>query len=283
MEQALVTAITHELAEAKVTVTGVPDRPGSAARLFRGLADHSVNVDMIVQNTSLHGTTDISFTVPARPAVSTRGSRRARPRARGDRGHHRRRRGKVVAHRRRHEDPSWRDRPDLRDARHPGINIEMISTSSIRISCMVRAEVVRRRFAPCTPPSSSSTVTLGAPGDPGLWSELRGNASSDRRGNRPGRIGHAIGPPGAPVSCSIPSGSSPPLVPQVGSSRSRVSTSRWKTPPSPTLPGWISRCSRAARLPLGRWPLRLRRPGPSSSTIHRPGAWTPMCRWSFPR
>jgi len=64
MEQATVTAVTHDTSEAKVTVTGVPDRPGVAARLFRALAERSVNVDMIVQNTSLHGTTDISFTVP---------------------------------------------------------------------------------------------------------------------------------------------------------------------------------------------------------------------------
>ena len=42
----------------------MPDRPGLAARLFRALADRVVNVDMIVQNTSVHGTTDISFTVP---------------------------------------------------------------------------------------------------------------------------------------------------------------------------------------------------------------------------
>ncbi|MGH9081076.1 MAG: aspartate kinase, partial [Acidimicrobiales bacterium] len=54
MEQAVVTAVTHEVSEAKVTVTGVADRPGIAARLFRGLAERNVNVDMIVQNTSLH-------------------------------------------------------------------------------------------------------------------------------------------------------------------------------------------------------------------------------------
>jgi aspartate kinase len=68
----VVTAVTHDASEAKVTVTGVPDRPGLAARLFRALADRHVNVDMIVQNTSLHGTTDISFTVPGYDlAVST--------------------------------------------------------------------------------------------------------------------------------------------------------------------------------------------------------------------
>src|SRR5581483_9790698 len=50
--------------EAKVTVTRVPDRPGIAAALFRSLANEGVNVDMIVQNVSIAGTTDISFTVP---------------------------------------------------------------------------------------------------------------------------------------------------------------------------------------------------------------------------
>ena len=64
MEQAIVSAVTHDTSEAKVTVAGVPDRPGIAAHLFRALADRAVNVDMIVQNTSANGTTDISFTVP---------------------------------------------------------------------------------------------------------------------------------------------------------------------------------------------------------------------------
>ena len=64
MEQAIVSAVVHDTSEAKVTVTGVPDQPGIAARLFRLLADADVNVDMIVQNTSDHGVTDISFTVP---------------------------------------------------------------------------------------------------------------------------------------------------------------------------------------------------------------------------
>ena len=64
MEQAIVSAVVHDTSEAKVTVSGVPDQPGIAARLFRLLADADVNVDMIVQNTSDHGVTDISFTVP---------------------------------------------------------------------------------------------------------------------------------------------------------------------------------------------------------------------------
>jgi len=66
MEQPIVSAVTSDSTEAKITITGVPDQPGIAASVFRGLADRAINVDVIVQNTSHHGTTDISFTVPAR-------------------------------------------------------------------------------------------------------------------------------------------------------------------------------------------------------------------------
>ena len=64
VEQPIVSAVTSDTTEAKITITGVPDQPGIAASLFRGLADRAINVDVIVQNTSHHGTTDISFTVP---------------------------------------------------------------------------------------------------------------------------------------------------------------------------------------------------------------------------
>ena len=66
MEQAIVSAVVQEVGEAKVTVTGVPDRVGVAGTLFSALAARHVNVDMIVQNTSLEGHTDISFTIPVR-------------------------------------------------------------------------------------------------------------------------------------------------------------------------------------------------------------------------
>src|SRR5206468_3945181 len=66
MEQPIISAVTHDTSEAKVTVTRVPDKPGIAARLFRSLADENVNLDMIVQNVSQEGLTDISFTVPKR-------------------------------------------------------------------------------------------------------------------------------------------------------------------------------------------------------------------------
>ncbi len=63
MEQAIISAVTDDPSQAKVTVVGVPDQPGIAARLFETLAAGNVNVDMIVQNVSSHGHADISFTV----------------------------------------------------------------------------------------------------------------------------------------------------------------------------------------------------------------------------
>jgi aspartate kinase len=143
MEQPVVTAVTHDTSEAKVTVTGVPDRPGVAAHLFRALADALVNVDTIVQNTSLHGTTDISFTVPKvdlATSLTTVGTLAPEIGA-----------GDVMtddaiakvslvgAGMRSHPGVSATMFETLAEA---GINIEMISTSSIRISCVVRADRV---------------------------------------------------------------------------------------------------------------------------------------------
>jgi aspartate kinase len=140
MEQAIVTAVTHDVTEAKVTVIGVPDRPGLAAQLFRGLADRHVNVDMIVQNTSLHGTTDISFTVPGYDlAVSTEVCEELVPvlGASGvDSDADVARVSLVGAGMKTHPGVTALTFETLADA---GINIEMISTSSIRISCMIRA------------------------------------------------------------------------------------------------------------------------------------------------
>jgi aspartate kinase len=141
MEQAVVTAVTHDTSEAKVTVTGVPDKPGIAARLFRALADRAVNVDTIVQNTSLHGTTDISFTVPKTDLTASMEVAQLLAPEIGA--------GDVLsddgvakvsivgAGMRSHPGVSATMFETLAAA---GINIEMISTSSIRISCVVRAD-----------------------------------------------------------------------------------------------------------------------------------------------
>jgi aspartate kinase len=64
MEDPIISGVVTDIAEAKVTILGVPDRPGISAALFEALAEANVNVDMIVQNTSNDGTTDISFTMP---------------------------------------------------------------------------------------------------------------------------------------------------------------------------------------------------------------------------
>jgi aspartate kinase len=148
LEKAIVSAVTHDTSEAKATVMGVPDRPGVAARVFRALADAGVNIDMIVQNVSADGATDISFTLPksdlaiAEPILS---------RIEGEIG------ARGIAF-----DPDvakvsligagMRSHPgvaaDMFEAlAEAGINIEIISTSSIRVSCVVRAADVDRAVA----------------------------------------------------------------------------------------------------------------------------------------
>ena len=141
MEQAVVSAIVPDTSEAKVTVPGVPDQPGIAAGLFRALADADVNVDMIVQNVSEAGVTDISFTVPSDQAeVAATIAGENMPDA-----------GPVTT------DPAI-GRVSIVGAgmkSNPGvaatmfetlagesINIEMISTSAIRISCVVAVDDV---------------------------------------------------------------------------------------------------------------------------------------------
>jgi aspartate kinase len=143
MEQPIISAVTHDTSEAKVTVTRVPDKPGIAARLFRSLADAEVNLDMIVQNVSQDGTTDISFTVPKRDleaAVAVCQSHADEISAAGvltDDGIAKV--SLVGAGMKTHPGVSADMFETLADS---GINIEMISTSPIRITCVVRADQV---------------------------------------------------------------------------------------------------------------------------------------------
>ncbi|HEX4906755.1 MAG TPA: aspartate kinase [Acidimicrobiales bacterium] len=143
MEQPIIAAVTHDTSEAKITVARVPDRPGIAARLFRTLADGKVNLDMIVQNVSHDGTTDISFTVPktdlaaAIEACQSHSAELGAAEVVADDGI-----GKVSlvgAGMKSHPGVSATMFETLADN---GINIEMISTSPIRITCVVRAEQV---------------------------------------------------------------------------------------------------------------------------------------------
>jgi len=138
MEEAVVTAVTHDASEAKVTVRGVQDRPGVAARLFRALAQHSINVDMIVQNTSLAGTTDISFTVPrldlATALATAEELRSELGIAEVTSDSHVGRVSLVGAGMKSHPGVTALMFETLANE---GINIDMISTSTIRISCML--------------------------------------------------------------------------------------------------------------------------------------------------
>jgi aspartate kinase len=143
MEQVVVSGITHDTSEAKVTVAGVPDRVGVAARLFRALADKNINVDMIVQNTGHGGTTDISFTVPKADLATTLSVCEpiaAEIGASGIESDSNIARVSIVgAGMKTNAGVSATMFETLAAA---SVNIEMISTSTIRLSCVIRAEHV---------------------------------------------------------------------------------------------------------------------------------------------
>ena len=118
LESAIISGIAHDTSEAKATILGVPDQPGIAARVFRLLADAGVNVDMIVQNVSAAGHTDISFTLPKDDVpAAERILAAARGRDRGGRSHVRPRHREGLAHRRGDEEPSGRRGRHVRRAR----------------------------------------------------------------------------------------------------------------------------------------------------------------------
>ncbi|WP_338698732.1 aspartate kinase [Streptomyces sp. Q6] len=145
VEQAIISGVAHDTSEAKVTVVGVPDKPGEAAKIFRAVADAEINLDMIVQNVSAASTglTDISFTLPkseGRKAIDALEKQKAN----------------VGFDSLRYDDQiakislvgaGMKTNPGvtagffeaLTDA---GVNIELISTSEIRISVVTRADDV---------------------------------------------------------------------------------------------------------------------------------------------
>ncbi len=155
MEQAIISGVAADDSEAKVTIEGVPDRPGVAAAIFRALADEGVNVDMIVQNVSHQDRTDVSFTAPRGDLPRVRATMDRMVEDVGAAGY-------TLD-----EDIAKVSLVGAGMKSHPGvaadmfaalaeegINIEMISTSSIRISCLIRAadadravRAVHARFA----------------------------------------------------------------------------------------------------------------------------------------
>ncbi len=142
MEQPIIRAVTHDLSEAKVTVSDVPDQPGVSATLFRELAEGSVNVDMIVQNVSDDGLTDISFTVPVgdleRAMEILNGGVAAKLGANGVSADQSIGRVSIIG-------AGMKSNPGVaatmfETLANNEINIEMISTSAIRVSCVVAAD-----------------------------------------------------------------------------------------------------------------------------------------------
>ncbi|KQS98796.1 aspartate kinase [Cellulomonas sp. Leaf395] len=143
VEQPIIAGVAHDRSEAKITVVGVPDVPGKAARIFEVVASAGVNIDMIVQNVSVAATglTDISFTLPATDgAAATAALSEHQPDIGFASLQYDDTIGKlslIGAGMRSHPGVSARLFAALSDA---GINIEMISTSEIRISVVTRAD-----------------------------------------------------------------------------------------------------------------------------------------------
>ncbi|WP_456845142.1 aspartate kinase [Cellulomonas sp. P5_C6] len=143
VEQPIIAGVAHDRSEAKITVVGVPDVPGKAARIFEVVAGAGVNIDMIVQNVSVAATglTDISFTLPATDgAAGTAALTEHQPDIGFASLQYDDTIGKlslIGAGMKSHPGVSARFFAALSDA---GINIEMISTSEIRISVVTRAD-----------------------------------------------------------------------------------------------------------------------------------------------
>jgi aspartate kinase len=141
MEQAIVSGVVGDATEAKVTINGVPDQPGIAARLFRHLADADVNIDMIVQNVSDHGITDISFTMPKDDldtGIAITQALAAEIGATGVSSDATIAKVSLVG-------AGMKSSPGVaatvfETLAANGINIDMISSSAIRISCVVSGE-----------------------------------------------------------------------------------------------------------------------------------------------
>ena len=147
MEQAIISGIAHDKSEAKITIVGVPDRTGVAARIFQAIADADINIDMIVQNVSAAATglTDISFTLPK---AEGHDATSILQKLQGEVGfaslQYDDQIGKlslVGAGMRSHPGVTATFFGALSSA---GVNIEMISTSEIRISIICREADVER-------------------------------------------------------------------------------------------------------------------------------------------
>jgi aspartate kinase len=145
MEDPIISGVVTDVSESKVTVLGVPDRPGISAALFEPLAAANVNVDMIVQNTSTEGKTDISFTMPsADMAVAEDIVRKVAEEINAGGVNHDQDIAKVSL-----VGAGMKSSPGVaakmfRTLADEGVNIEMISTSTIRVSVVVASRDLER-------------------------------------------------------------------------------------------------------------------------------------------
>jgi aspartate kinase len=143
MEQPIIAGVAHDLGDAKITVVGVPDRPGMAAAIFQAVADAGINMDMIVQNVSVHesGATDVTFTCPrgdsAKAELALRRIEKEVNFKDIDTDENIAKISLVGAGMRSHPGVSATFFKAIADA---GVNVEMISTSEIRISVVTRAQ-----------------------------------------------------------------------------------------------------------------------------------------------
>ncbi|MDX2853527.1 MULTISPECIES: aspartate kinase [Streptomycetaceae] len=145
MEHAIISGVAHDTSEAKVTVVGVPDKPGEAAVIFRAIADAEINIDMVVQNVSAASTglTDISFTLPKADGPK---AIEALKRVQGGIGFEMLRYDDQIA-KISLVGAGMKTNPGVtaqffEALSNAGVNIELISTSEIRISVVTRAEDV---------------------------------------------------------------------------------------------------------------------------------------------
>ena len=144
MEQPIVSAVTHSETDVVFTLTGIPDRPGVAALVFDTVAAAHVNVDTIIQNT-VHGNAEMSLSVPAEDVPAARRALEATYDELGhysvEENHDLGRVSIVGAGMRSHPGVAAKMFRTLADER---INLQMISTSPIRISCMIAREEIPR-------------------------------------------------------------------------------------------------------------------------------------------
>lgn len=145
VEQPIIAGVALDLNDCKITAIGVPDRPGEAAQIFRAVAEAGVNVDMIVQNVSYDGSTDISFTVPSASVEMARAEAEAVATSVGAGGVSIDPTiGKVSVVGIGMKTESGIAAKMFRILSDNGVNIQMISTSPIRISCVVDEELVEK-------------------------------------------------------------------------------------------------------------------------------------------